>query len=82
MDLLKTFFPFSFTAKKDVVALVVNVIIYLLVGAVAGIAIAILSKLPIIGFIIGLLGGLVDLYVFIGIVLALGWLLVRYFLLP
>ena len=40
MEMLKKFFPFSFTAKKDVVALVINIIIYLVVGAVIGIVIA------------------------------------------
>lgn len=70
MDMLKKFFPYSFAPKKDVVALVINIIIYLVVGALAGIAIGLVSIIPIIGFIIGLLGGLVDLYVLIGIVLS------------
>lgn len=70
MDLLKKFFPFSFITKKDVVALVVNIVIYLAVGVLIGFAIKLVSIIPLIGFIIGLLGGLVDLYILVGIILS------------
>lgn len=71
MSTLKSLFPFSFGAKNGLGALIVNIIIYLVVGALAGIAIGILAKLPIIGIIVGVLGGLVDLYVAVGIVLSI-----------
>ena len=70
MDLLKQLFPLSFGKKEDVTGLVVNLIIYLVVGLVASLAIAILSHTPLVGFLIGMLGGLVDLYVLVGIVLS------------
>ena len=70
MDLLKKFFPFSFTAKADVTALVVNVIIYLAAGVLIGFAIKLVSIIPIIGFIVGLLGGVIDLYILVGIILS------------
>lgn len=70
MDALKKYFPFSFTEKKDVVALVINVILYLIVGALIGIIIKLLAWIPILGWIIGIAGGLVDLYVLIGVVLS------------
>lgn len=68
MDTLKKFFPFSFGEKKDVAALVINIVIYVVVGFVAGLLIALLSHIPVLGWIISLLGGAVDLYVTGGIV--------------
>ena len=68
MDTLKKFFPFSFGEKKDVAALVINIVIYVVVGFVAGLLIALLSHIPVLGWIISLLGGAIDLYVTAGIV--------------
>lgn len=70
MDALKKYFPFSFAEKKDVVALVINVLIYLVVGALIGVVIKLLAWVPILGWIIGIAGGLVDLYIVIGVVLS------------
>ena len=61
LALLKKIFPFSFAAKKDVAALVINVLIYLAAGIVAGILVGVLVKIPVIGVIIGIAGSLVDL---------------------
>ena len=70
MDLLKKFFPFSFTPKKDVAALVINVVIMIVIGFVIGLVIGLLSGIPVLGWIIGILGSLVDLYVTASIVLS------------
>ena len=70
MEMLKKFFPFSFGEKKDVAALGINCLIYLVVGIVAGFLIGILAKIPVLGILIGLVGSLVDLYVLVGIVLS------------
>lgn len=70
MDALKKFFPFSFTAKNDIVALIINIVIYAIAGAVFGIVISILNWIPIVGTIISIAGALVELYVFVGIVLS------------
>ena len=69
MALLKSLFPFSFGAK-DVAALVIKCIVYLVVGLVAGALIGILAAVPIVGWIVGIFGGLVDIYVLAGIVIA------------
>ena len=37
MDALKKYFPYSFKEKKDVAALVINIIVYIVVAAVIGI---------------------------------------------
>ena len=71
MDTLKKIFPFSFKEKKDVEALIVNIIIQVVVGIIAGALIAILAKIPIVGIIIGIVGTLVDVYITAGFVLAI-----------
>lgn len=70
MDALKKFFPHAFKAT-ELSKLIITVIIYLLIDVVCGFVIGLLAKLPIIGFIFGLLGGLVGLYATVGIVLAI-----------
>lgn len=70
MDMLKKFFPYSFQAKKDIAALVINIIVYVVVGAVAGFVIGILDGIPVLGIIFGLIGSLVGLYTLAGIVLS------------
>ena len=43
MDMLKKFFPFAFTAKADVAALVISVLIQLVIGVVVGFVIGIVA---------------------------------------
>lgn len=71
METLKKFFPFSFGEKKDVAALIVNIIIYVVVGAIAGAVIGLLYKIPVLGAIFSLLGSLVGIYTTAGIVLSI-----------
>ena len=68
MHFLKTVFPFSFP-PVDVRAFIITLVIYAVVGAAAGLVIGLLSKLWLIGWIFSLVGGLVDLYVLVGIIL-------------
>ena len=65
------YFPISARAKKDVVGLIVSILIYLVVSAVLGFVFSLLSDIPLIGWIIGIVGGLVGLYCFIGIVVSI-----------
>lgn len=70
MDVLKKFFPFSFSVKKDdIVSLIINILIHLGAGAVLGWIFGLLAHIPLVGFIFGLVGGLVGLYLFVGIVI-------------
>ena len=71
MKTLKQLFPFSFKKKDGVVGLLINVLIQLIIGAIAGFAISLVAAIPVIGLIAGIALGLVDLYVLIGIVLSL-----------
>ncbi len=70
MDTLKKFFPYSFGAK-DVAGLIIKIIVLIVVGAVAGWIISLLSSIPVVGVIFSLICGLVDLYVLVSIVLAI-----------
>lgn len=71
MDMLKKFFPLAFKPKKDIAALVINIIIHLVVDAVAGVLIGILANIPLIGVIVSAVGGLVGLYFTISLVLSI-----------
>lgn len=70
MDLLKNLFPLSFKNTKDVAGLVIAIIVYLVVGAVVGAIIGIFWDVLIIGLIAKIVGPLVEIYVFAGIVIA------------
>ena len=71
MDMLKKFFPLAFRAKKDVAALVINIIIHLVADAVAGIIIGVLAGLPLIGWLFAAVGSLLGLYFTISLVLSI-----------
>lgn len=72
MDLIKKVWPTPFKIKeKDLVSFIVQLIIFVVVCAVVGFLIGILAALPIIGLIFSLIGGLVELYGFIGIILCI-----------
>lgn len=70
MDVLRRFFPFSFKAN-DIKGFVVSLVIYIVVLGVGGIILGFLSQLPVIGFIFTICGSLLELYGFIGVVLAI-----------
>lgn len=71
MKTLKKLFPYSFGKKASLLTLLINVIVYLVIGAIAGVAIMLLAHIPIVNLVVGILGGLVDLYVIIGIILSI-----------
>lgn len=71
MDILKQVFPFAFKVKeKDVTDLVVSIIIHIVVAVIGSLILGLLSWIPVIGFVLGLVGGVIDLYALVGIVLA------------
>ena len=77
METLKKLFPLSWKYTKDVANLIIGILIYLVVGLLAGAVIAlsalIVGWIPVIGtlvgVILGLIGGIVDIYVLAGIVI-------------
>ena len=70
MDFLKRVFPFSF-GPADVKAFIITLVIYGIVGITVGFVIRLLSKLWLIGWIFGIVGGLLDLYIVVGVILTI-----------
>ena len=71
MEFLKKIFPRSFSHSSTLGKTIITAIIYILVGAVAGVAIGILAHIPVVNLLTGILGGLVDLYCVAGIVISI-----------
>ena len=68
MDIIKKLFPLSFKAK-DVVGLIIYLVIYLVLPTALGFLAGLLSKVPILGTIMGIISWASGIYCFIGIVL-------------
>ncbi len=69
MDTLKKLFPLSFKFANDVANLIIGILIYIVIGAVAPIVLGILGFLPIIGWILSIITGLLGIYCLAGIVI-------------
>ncbi len=69
MDTLKKLFPLSFKFVGSVANLVIGVLVYLVVGIVGGLIIALTALIPIVNIVCGILGTLLDLYVIAGIII-------------
>lgn len=69
MDFPKKYFPYSFRAK-DAKSLVITLPVHVPIGIVAGFLIGIPAHTPVVSQPVGFLGGLADLYVPIGAMLA------------
>ncbi len=70
MDMVKKYFPQAFKAN-DVKSLIIALLIYAVLAVVGGFIIGLLGIIPIIGFIAGVLGWLLEIYCTIGIILAI-----------
>ena len=71
MKMLKSFFPLAFARKKDIVALVINILIHIVVDVVAGLVIGFLGGLPLIGWTFALVGSVIGLYFLVSLVLSI-----------
>ncbi len=77
MDALKKLFPLSFKYTKDAANLVIGILIYIVIGIIAGALIwlagMIIGWIPVVGALVGwvlrLVGSLIDVYVVAGIVI-------------
>ena len=70
MDLLRKIWPTPFKIEKgNIASFLIQLIIFLVIVAVVGWLITLLSALPIIGIIFGLAGSLIGVYNIVGIVL-------------
>ncbi len=70
MSFLKSLWPTPFRVEKgNVVSFLIQLIIFIVICAVVGWLISLLAGIPVIGVIFSILGGLMELYGLIGIVL-------------
>ena len=69
LDLLKKYFPYSFGKKPTQQDLIKAILLYVVAGFVGGLVIGLLGKIPLIGFLFGIVGTVVEIYVVAGIVL-------------
>ncbi len=71
MGSIKEFFPIGKQVRpRDGQSLLIAIVIYIVVAAVVGLANAVLGRIPLIGWLIGVLSWLVGLYCLVGIILA------------
>lgn len=68
--MLKKYFPASARAT-ELVGLVISIIIYLVAPSLFGLVVKIFSGVPLIGWLFGVVAGLLGLYCFIGIIVSL-----------
>ena len=72
MDILKQIWPTPFKIKeKDVTSFVVQLIIFIVVCAIAGVVIGLLALIPIVGIIASIVGSLIGLYGLVGVILCI-----------
>jgi hypothetical protein len=71
MDSIKKYFPLAFKVKNDTKELLINVLIHVGADILAGLVIGLLAKIPLIGGLFGLVGGLVGLYFTVSVILSI-----------
>ncbi len=70
LNALKPYFPHAFKANS-VKSLVIGLLIYAVIAAVANIVFGLLDNIWIIGFIFSVIGWVVDIYCVAGVILAI-----------
>ncbi|MCQ2538200.1 MAG: hypothetical protein MJ124_07360 [Lachnospiraceae bacterium] len=72
MGLIRSIWPTPFNIKKgNVVSFIIQLVIFLVVVAVVGWLFSILSGIPIVGIIFGILGSLLGIYSLVGVILCI-----------
>lgn len=69
METLKKFFPLS-TSCTDNETFIRNIIIYVVAMVICALLFSLLGRIPLIGFLFGIIGWVVGLYLLVGIILA------------
>ena len=70
MDMLKKLWPTPFKIeRKTLSSFLIQLIIFIVVCAVVGVLIGVLSAIPILGIIFWIFGSLLEIYSIVGIVL-------------
>ncbi|MBQ4313224.1 MAG: hypothetical protein IJC18_03335 [Clostridia bacterium] len=68
--MIKKLFPTS-TRATDLTGLIVSLLIYIVLPAIVHLVANLLGGIPLIGWILGIIAGVIDLYCLIGIVVSL-----------
>ena len=72
MDLIKKLWPTPFNIKKgNLASFLIQLIIFIVITAVVGVLIGVLSGVPIVGILFWIVGGLMEIYTIVGIVLCI-----------
>ena len=70
MDMLKKLWPTPFKIeRKNLSSFLIQLIIFIVVCAVVGVLIGVLSAIPILGIIFWIVGSLLEIYSIVGVVL-------------
>ena len=70
MGFFKSLFPQAVQAK-DLKGLLIAILIYVIVNFVGGFVLGLLSKIPLLGFVFGLVGWVLSVYCAVGIIVAI-----------
>lgn len=70
MDTIKKLFPISFNAINST-SFITALIIYIIGDIICGLVIGLLAKIPLLGLVFSLIGGIAGLYFTAGIILAI-----------
>ena len=70
MGFIKSLFPQAMQAK-DLKGLLIAILIYVIVNFVGGFVLGLLSKIPLLGFVFGLVGWVLSIYCAVGIIVAI-----------
>lgn len=70
MGFIKSLFPQAMQAK-DLKGLLIAILIYVIVNFVGGFVFGLLSKIPLLGFVFGLVGWVLSIYCAVGIIVAI-----------
>ena len=63
METIKKYFPLSFKEKTEVKDLVINILIYLAGAIVVGVLMGAFSGVPVVNWMLGILGTLAEIYI-------------------
>ena len=70
MDRIKKYFPIAFKAT-ELKPFIISIVLFCLIDLVCGFVIGLLAKIPLIGILFSILGAVIGLYAFVGIVLSI-----------
>ena len=70
LNALKPYFPHAFKANS-VKALIIGLLVYAVIAFVVGLVAFLLGWIPVVGWLLGIISKLVDIYAVVGVILAI-----------